>query len=91
MVVDYGETHKLCGWHERQVLSSRICGCFNCLATFPPTEITEWISEPESCPRGKGKTALCPRCAIDTVLPDTINCKISNALLTAMQQRYCSE
>ena len=37
------------------------CGCFHCLATFPASEVTEWIDMTE--------TAICPKCGVDSVLP----------------------
>lgn len=52
--------HQYCSCHRDQILQSSICGCFYCLEIFAATEINEWIDE--------GKTALCPRCEIDSVL-----------------------
>jgi hypothetical protein len=40
------------------------CGCFYCCRTFPPTEVTRWVGADE-------KTALCPHCHIDAVVPQT--------------------
>ena len=37
--------HKHCKKHKEEILSSAICGCFYCLATFPPTEIVDWLEE----------------------------------------------
>ncbi len=36
------------------------CGCFYCLSVFDASEVEEWIG---------GRTARCPRCGIDAVLP----------------------
>lgn len=35
--------------------------CFYCLKSFSPSEITKWVD--------RGRTALCPHCGIDSVLP----------------------
>jgi hypothetical protein len=44
--------------------------------------------EDANCPRGPGKTALCPVCGIDAVLPDSIEYEITEKLLKAMQEKY---
>lgn len=84
------QIHGECGWHEKAVLSSELCGCFHCLSVFSPSEIAEWIEEPEDCPRGPGKTALCPRCDIDAVLPESEFYEITPELLKAMYQEWFS-
>lgn len=89
MKINLAKIHSKCGWHEKEILRSKICGCFNCLNMFPPTDITEWIEELKDCPRGSGKTAVCPICDIDTVLPDTIETRLTVELLRAMQNEYC--
>ena len=55
-------------WHEKAIKNSKECGCFHCISIFPPSEIEEWIDEPEECPRRPGRTAICPWCGIDAVL-----------------------
>ena len=48
--------------HNRyNVMLSKECGCFYCLATFPGSEVKNWIDMTE--------TAMCPKCGIDSVLP----------------------
>ena len=88
MGIDYNKVHDACGWHEEAILKSKICGCFHCLSIFPPNEIEEWIEEREDCPRGPGKTAVCPKCGIDSVLPDNIDSEITVKLLAEMQNRF---
>jgi hypothetical protein len=48
-----------------QVTAARVCGCFYCLATFPGAAVQAWVDD--------GKTALCPRCGVDSVLPDVVD------------------
>lgn len=70
--------HDQRGWHEALVRASKVCGCFSCLAIFPVGEIVDWIDEPDDCPRGPGRTAECPRCGIDCVLPDAMRGRTSS-------------
>jgi hypothetical protein len=58
---------------------SRRCGCFYCLQTFAPSEITKWID--------KGQTALCPKCGIDSVLPSVTD----PSILAVMNLYWFSE
>lgn len=90
MSINLREIHSECGWHEKAIKSSQVCGCFSCLAIFLPSEIKKWIEEPSNCPRGAGKTAMCPVCDIDTVLPDSIEGGLSIQLLELMQKEYLS-
>ena len=87
-MIDYKKIHDSCGWHEKEILRSSVCGCFHCISLFTPAEISEWIDEPEDCPRGKGRTALCPKCGIDSVLPDTIDGGLTLDLLKEMNGEY---
>lgn len=45
--------------------SSQNCGCFFCRKIFEKDLISEWLED------DKGKTAICPYCGIDSVLPDS--------------------
>lgn len=60
--------------HKHLILKSKMCGCFYCLEIFPPSEIKNWTDGKLLRRRlvdGKqGQTAICPRCMIDSVLPD---------------------
>jgi hypothetical protein len=58
---------------------SHRCGCFYCLRTFAPSEITQWID--------KGQTALCPKCRIDSVLPSVTD----PSILAAMELYWFSD
>lgn len=37
-------------------------GCFHCMKEFMPKQIVEWVDD--------DRTALCPYCGIDSVIPD---------------------
>ena len=85
---DYTQIHRHCGWHEDQIKKSKICGCFSCLKIYPANEIVEWIDEPKDCPRGEGKTAICPNCGIDAVLPESSDYEITQDFINDMGKEY---
>lgn len=58
--------HKHSISHQDEIMKSELCGCFYCLSNFNPATIVEWIEEENN----KGKTALCPKCGIDSVIGD---------------------
>lgn len=60
---EYQLAHKFSIANETAIRKSKECGCFFCLKIFDPEEITNWISDKQ------GRTALCPYCGIDSVLP----------------------
>jgi hypothetical protein len=59
------EGHKHSSNHREEILGSEICGCFHCKTVFNPSEIEIWVDQDEN---NQGQTALCPRCAIDSVI-----------------------
>ncbi len=62
--------------------SADTCGCFNCLATFKPSEITEWVDD------GNGYTAICPRRGVDSVIPSGYGYPITRAFLGEMREYW---
>lgn len=85
---NYTKIHRHCGWHEKEIKKSKICGCFSCLKIYSAAEIVEWIDEPEDCPRGAGKTAVCPNCGIDAVLPESNDYKITQSFINDMGKEF---
>lgn len=76
--------HQHSSRHREEVEASAACGCFYCLETFEPGEIEHWLSE-------ESGTALCPRCAIDSVLGDASGYPVTDpTFLRAMHQRWFS-
>jgi len=49
--------------NKRFIEESEMCGCYNCLSVFSKNDITEWTDG--------GQTAICPKCVVDSVLPQT--------------------
>ena len=73
--------------HRVEIEASELCGCFYCREHFRPSEIVEWVDDDD---RGRGTTALCPRCGIDSVLGDQSGFPISAAFLAEMHGYWFS-
>lgn len=58
------EAHRHSSHHKQEILDSERCGCFYCLETFSPGQITDWTD----IGTVKGPTAICPACGIDSVI-----------------------
>jgi hypothetical protein len=62
--------------HNRRYMTpGTACGCFYCLQVFPADEVVEWIDD--------GRTPLCPRCGIESVVPGVTD----GATLQALHSR----
>jgi hypothetical protein len=83
---DVRDAHAHSIHHRSALAESTLCGCFYCLATFPPGEIVEWIDEEN--PDGEGRTALCPRCGVDSVIGDKSGFDISKQFLVRMRSYW---
>lgn len=57
------KAHKNSSSHKEKILAREYCGCFYCKRVYNSKKIEEWIDEPDG-----GKTAVCPKCGIDSVL-----------------------
>lgn len=85
---DLEMAHSCSDHHREQILASESCGCFYCLRLFAPQKIVEWIDE-----RGrgdKGKTALCSKCGIDSVIGSASGYAITRNFLTEMKRYWFS-
>jgi hypothetical protein len=89
-VAQLKEVHRYSARHRRMLESAVLCGCFYCGAIFPAGEIDLWCDDAEEGVSGTlGTTALCPRCGIDSVIPDNIPAVPLNVeLLTAMREYF---
>lgn len=67
--------------NKQQLEQSKICGCFSCCEIFPPSEITDYISDEEP-------TAECPYCHIDAVIGDASGFPITEEFLRKMMYRW---
>ena len=76
------DAHKYATANESLVKRSTRCGCFNCMDTYPPEEILDWIDDKD------GRTAVCPHCFVDAVLPDSCPYSISPYFLRRMNRKW---
>ena len=56
--------HAYCSHNKELIVTSKKCYCFYCKEKFDSTEVSKYIDN--------GQTAICPKCGVDTVLPDNI-------------------
>lgn len=84
------DVHHYSAGHRHMIERAGMCGCFYCGAIFPSHEIDTWCDDPDDgVSATAGTTALCPRCGIDSVLPDNIPAAVLNAeLLAAMRAHF---
>ena len=59
------------------VKKSRMCGCYYCCSIFPSSEVSDddWV------PDFPGKTVICPKCSIDSVIGDATGIPIREDVL----------
>lgn len=89
---DVVAAHKHSSNHRDEVKASNVCGCFHCVTTFAPTEISDWVDWPAGTPDdlriAKGTTAMCPNCGIDSVIGSASGYTIEPEFLTRMHRRW---
>ena len=84
--LDFIKAHKHHDNRE-EILKSPICGCFYCLETFRPEEISQWHGEDEN---GVEQIAICPRCSIDSVIGSVSGYPIEHSILKKMKDFWFS-
>jgi len=78
--------HKRSIFHKKEILGSKICGCFYCIKIFDPSEIKEWVDKDKS---EENTTALCPFCGIDSVIGDKSGFPVADyTFLKEMNAKY---
>jgi hypothetical protein len=76
------KAHKHSSGHREEMMKSEACGCFHCLAVFPPARIKEWIDD--------GECAMCPECDIDSVIGSASGYPITTEFLKEMSGHWFS-
>ncbi|MFC4128240.1 cytoplasmic protein [Nocardia rhizosphaerae] len=76
--------HRYSARHRFEIEASSRCGCFHCRTTFPPSAIQDWTDTQ----RGRGETALCPICGIDSVIGDSSGYPLTAEFLTGMHDYW---
>ena len=80
-MTDKIKAHRFATDNRRLIESSTVCGCFYCKEIYPASEVTRYLSE------GSG-TAFCPKCGIDSVLPDKSGLPITEEFLSSMHEEW---
>jgi hypothetical protein len=73
--------HKFSSNHRAELEKDRICGCFDCLRIFSPSEIEEWVPETVD---GECVTAICPYCGDDSIIGESSGYPITKDFLNKM-------
>lgn len=76
------DAHKYSWCNEALVQKSANCGCFSCEQIFPASEVEDYIKDEE------GRTALCPHCGTDALIPDSCPYDLSEEFLQKMNERW---
>lgn len=75
------EAHRACAGNKDDLAKSDKCGCFYCLSVYDPSEVVKWVDS--------GRTAICPKCAIDSVLASASGWPVDDAdFLGRMYKRW---
>jgi hypothetical protein len=82
--VDILNAHTHSSNHRPDLFQSEHCGCFDCLAIFPPDAIEEWTDEVD----GVGVTAFCPECGMDAVIGSASGFPIEAWFLQRMREHW---
>ena len=71
-------------WYQCPFVVEGHCGCFYCKSIYSASEVKEWCDND-----GRGdKTALCPKCGIDSVLGDATFVELTPELLELMNMLF---
>lgn len=73
--------HDFCDDNKELIQRSKLCGCFCCCSIFNVKDIKEYHQDPHD------KSAICPKCSVDSVLPGCV-VKMDKKLLEAMHKRW---
>jgi len=77
---DHLRAHGHCRNNREELAQSQLCGCFYCLATYPPSEIVAWVDEDQ--------TAICPKCPVDSVIGSASGYPITAEFLQRMHDHW---
>lgn len=74
------ELHTYSSNNFKLIQDSEFCHCFHCLKKFEAKEVMNYIDD--------NKTALCPYCDIDAVIPDVINHHLDGITIREMNEYW---
>ena len=68
------------------IRNSKMCGCYYCRSIFPSSD----VGEEDWTPDRHGRTVLCPKCSIDSVIGDASGIPIREDVLEELyQEKFC--
>lgn len=76
-ILSMNERHKYCTNNRKYIEQSENSGCFFCCEIYPAKSIFEFVDDDQ--------TALCPKCGIDSVIPD-VAVNLSTEMLNKMRK-----
>lgn len=76
----FREAHTATFKNWRFLRKSKMCGCIYCCRVYPTSEVVDWCNE-----RDRRRTALCPYCGIDSVIPDASGWPLDEKFLNKMK------
>jgi hypothetical protein len=87
---DFESVHRYSSNNRSLLASSKLAGCFYCGAIYDASGVKDWVDggHTESGELDDGVTALCPRCGIDSVLPDAAPIILDGNLLAEMREHW---
>lgn len=66
--------------NKQFVETSQTCGCYHCLKVIQTKDIEFWTDDDE--------TALCPKCTLDTLIPESTGIPIDQESLVAIKNHW---
>jgi hypothetical protein len=77
--------HAFSSNHRLELEKDKLCGCFDCLRIFSPSEIEEWVPETMD---GECVTAVCPYCGDDSIIGESSGYPITKEFLRRMHDKW---
>lgn len=65
--------------NRQEIEQSQNCGCYNCIKIFSVNEVVKWTDQ--------NRTALCPFCSVDSLIPDSV-VSLNEEILTKAQKYW---
>ena len=80
--LDVEVAHEYSIYNRTGLEKDRLCGCFECVKIFSPSEIDEYIEEEPD------DTAICPYCGIDSVIGESSGFPMTEDFMKRMHRRW---
>lgn len=78
--IEFKSAHSHSSHNRGEIEQSSLCGCFSCNRLYLSSEVEDYTD--------KGETALCPYCAVDSVIGDASGFQLSEGFLQSMHKRW---